>query len=72
MGSMFRSEEVALVQLLLPTGSAYNCVSQLAQRIRERLPETLRGRRPALRGTGEDVYLLAGRSAAGRSDAGPT
>ncbi|EDL32966.1 T-cell, immune regulator 1, ATPase, H+ transporting, lysosomal V0 protein A3, isoform CRA_c [Mus musculus] len=31
MGSMFRSEEVALVQLLLPTGSAYNCVSQLGE-----------------------------------------
>lgn len=31
MGSMFRSEEVALVQLLLPTASAYNCVSQLGE-----------------------------------------
>lgn len=28
---MFRSEEVALVQLLLPTASAYNCVSQLGE-----------------------------------------
>lgn len=31
MGSMFRSEEVALVQLFLPTGSAYTCVSQLGE-----------------------------------------
>ncbi|XP_021490103.1 V-type proton ATPase 116 kDa subunit a 3 [Meriones unguiculatus] len=31
MGSMFRSEEVALVQLLLPTASAYTCVSQLGE-----------------------------------------
>lgn len=28
---MFRSEEVALVQLLLPTASAYTCVSQLGE-----------------------------------------
>ncbi|XP_051001735.1 V-type proton ATPase 116 kDa subunit a 3 [Acomys russatus] len=31
MGSMFRSEEVALVQLLLPTAAAYTCVSQLGE-----------------------------------------
>ncbi|XP_039696581.1 V-type proton ATPase 116 kDa subunit a 3 isoform X1 [Pteropus medius] len=31
MGSMFRSEEVALVQLFLPTGAAYTCVSQLGE-----------------------------------------
>ncbi|XP_049637251.1 V-type proton ATPase 116 kDa subunit a 3 [Suncus etruscus] len=31
MGSMFRSEEVALVQLFLPTASAYTCVSQLGE-----------------------------------------
>lgn len=28
---MFRSEEVALVQLLLPTAAAYTCVSQLGE-----------------------------------------
>lgn len=28
---MFRSEEVALVQLFLPTASAYTCVSQLGE-----------------------------------------
>ncbi|XP_005660670.2 V-type proton ATPase 116 kDa subunit a isoform X2 [Sus scrofa] len=31
MGSMFRSEEVALVQLFLPTAAAYTCVSQLGE-----------------------------------------
>ncbi|XP_032496595.1 V-type proton ATPase 116 kDa subunit a isoform X4 [Phocoena sinus] len=31
MGSMFRSEEVALVQLFLPTAAAYACVSQLGE-----------------------------------------
>lgn len=31
------------------------CVSITAQRIRERLPETLRGGCPALRGAGEDL-----------------
>uniref|UniRef100_A0A8C5KWT9 V-type proton ATPase subunit a n=1 Tax=Jaculus jaculus TaxID=51337 RepID=A0A8C5KWT9_JACJA len=31
MGSMFRSEEVALVQLFLPTAAAYSCVSQLGE-----------------------------------------
>ncbi|XP_036056707.1 V-type proton ATPase 116 kDa subunit a3 isoform X1 [Onychomys torridus] len=31
MGSMFRSEEVVLVQLLLPTAAAYTCVSQLGE-----------------------------------------
>uniref|UniRef100_A0A671G2P8 V-type proton ATPase subunit a n=1 Tax=Rhinolophus ferrumequinum TaxID=59479 RepID=A0A671G2P8_RHIFE len=31
MGSMFRSEEVALVQLFLPTAAAYPCVSQLGE-----------------------------------------
>ncbi|XP_039091395.1 V-type proton ATPase 116 kDa subunit a3 [Hyaena hyaena] len=31
MGSMFRSEEVALVQLFLPTSAAYTCVSQLGE-----------------------------------------
>lgn len=28
---MFRSEEVALVQLFLPTAAAYPCVSQLGE-----------------------------------------
>lgn len=28
---MFRSEEVALVQLFLPTAAAYTCVSQLGE-----------------------------------------
>nr|KAF6281811.1 T cell immune regulator 1, ATPase H+ transporting V0 subunit a3 [Pipistrellus kuhlii] len=32
MGSMFRSEEVSLVQLFLPTAAAYTCVSQLGER----------------------------------------
>ncbi|XP_005631451.1 V-type proton ATPase 116 kDa subunit a3 [Canis lupus familiaris] len=31
MGSMFRSEEVALVQLFLPTSAAYTCMSQLGE-----------------------------------------
>lgn len=31
MGSLFRSEEVALVQLFLPTVAAYTCVSQLGE-----------------------------------------
>ncbi|KAL4696862.1 hypothetical protein H8959_002560 [Pygathrix nigripes] len=31
MGSMFRSEEVALVQLFLPTAAAYTCVSRLGE-----------------------------------------
>lgn len=31
MGSMFRSEEVALAQLFLPTAAAYTCVSQLGE-----------------------------------------
>ncbi|XP_047209948.1 T cell immune regulator 1, ATPase H+ transporting V0 subunit a3b [Girardinichthys multiradiatus] len=31
MGSMFRSEEVCLVQLFLQAGSAYNCVSELGE-----------------------------------------
>uniref|UniRef100_A0A8C1YDT4 V-type proton ATPase subunit a n=1 Tax=Cyprinus carpio TaxID=7962 RepID=A0A8C1YDT4_CYPCA len=31
MGSLFRSEEVCLVQLFLQTGSAYNCVSELGE-----------------------------------------
>lgn len=31
MGSMFRSEEVVLAQLFLPTASAYACVSQLGE-----------------------------------------
>ncbi|XP_048215649.1 V-type proton ATPase 116 kDa subunit a 3 [Perognathus longimembris pacificus] len=31
MGSLFRSEEVALVQLFLPTAAAYTCVSQLGE-----------------------------------------
>ncbi|XP_062948557.1 V-type proton ATPase 116 kDa subunit a 3 [Cynocephalus volans] len=31
MGSMFRSEEVVLVQLFLPTAAAYTCVSQLGE-----------------------------------------
>ncbi|KAG3284523.1 T-cell immune regulator 1, ATPase H+ transporting V0 subunit a3, transcript variant X2 [Ictidomys tridecemlineatus] len=31
MGSMFRSEEVVLVQLFLPTAAAYACVSQLGE-----------------------------------------
>uniref|UniRef100_A0A8D2DXT8 V-type proton ATPase subunit a n=1 Tax=Sciurus vulgaris TaxID=55149 RepID=A0A8D2DXT8_SCIVU len=31
MGSMFRSEEVALVQLFLPTAAAYTCVGQLGE-----------------------------------------
>lgn len=31
MGSMFRSEEVSLVQLFLPTAAAYTCVSQLGE-----------------------------------------
>uniref|UniRef100_H2LIJ8 V-type proton ATPase subunit a n=1 Tax=Oryzias latipes TaxID=8090 RepID=H2LIJ8_ORYLA len=31
MGSMFRSEEVCLVQLFLQSGSAYNCVSELGE-----------------------------------------
>ena len=31
MGSMFRSEEVALVQLFLPTAAAYTCVNQLGE-----------------------------------------
>ncbi|XP_049497994.1 V-type proton ATPase 116 kDa subunit a 3 isoform X1 [Panthera uncia] len=31
MGSMFRSEEVVLVQLFLPTSAAYTCVSQLGE-----------------------------------------
>uniref|UniRef100_A0A8C8ZFT0 V-type proton ATPase subunit a n=1 Tax=Prolemur simus TaxID=1328070 RepID=A0A8C8ZFT0_PROSS len=31
MGSMFRGEEVALVQLFLPTAAAYSCVSQLGE-----------------------------------------
>ncbi|XP_036619814.1 V-type proton ATPase 116 kDa subunit a3 [Trichosurus vulpecula] len=32
MGSMFRSEEVALAQLFLPTAAAYTCVSDLGER----------------------------------------
>ncbi|XP_056657167.1 V-type proton ATPase 116 kDa subunit a 3 [Monodelphis domestica] len=32
MGSMFRSEEVALTQLFLPTAAAYTCVSDLGER----------------------------------------
>ncbi|XP_074132324.1 V-type proton ATPase 116 kDa subunit a 3 isoform X2 [Sminthopsis crassicaudata] len=32
MGSMFRSEEVALAQLFLPTAAAYACVSDLGER----------------------------------------
>ncbi|CAL8355088.1 unnamed protein product [Merluccius merluccius] len=31
MGSMFRSEEVCLVQLFLQSGSAYSCVSELGE-----------------------------------------
>lgn len=31
MDSVFRSEEVALVQLFLPTAAAYPCVSQLGE-----------------------------------------
>uniref|UniRef100_A0A8C7NNJ6 V-type proton ATPase subunit a n=1 Tax=Oncorhynchus mykiss TaxID=8022 RepID=A0A8C7NNJ6_ONCMY len=31
MGSMFRSEEVCLVQLFLQSGSAFNCVSELGE-----------------------------------------
>lgn len=31
MGSLFRSEEVVLVQLFLPTAAAYTCVSQLGE-----------------------------------------
>uniref|UniRef100_A0A9J8D614 V-type proton ATPase subunit a n=1 Tax=Cyprinus carpio carpio TaxID=630221 RepID=A0A9J8D614_CYPCA len=31
MGSLFRSEEVCLVQIFLQTGSAYNCVSELGE-----------------------------------------
>ncbi|KAM6159353.1 V-type proton ATPase 116 kDa subunit a 3 isoform 2-T2 [Rhynchocyon petersi] len=31
MGSMFRSEEVVLAQLFLPTAAAYTCVSQLGE-----------------------------------------
>uniref|UniRef100_A0A669CW43 V-type proton ATPase subunit a n=1 Tax=Oreochromis niloticus TaxID=8128 RepID=A0A669CW43_ORENI len=31
MGSIFRSEEVCLVQLFLQSGSAYNCVSELGE-----------------------------------------
>ncbi|KAI5104994.1 T-cell immune regulator 1, partial [Silurus meridionalis] len=31
MGSMFRSEEVCLVQLFLQSGAAYNCVSELGE-----------------------------------------
>ncbi|KAK2890565.1 hypothetical protein Q8A67_013208 [Cirrhinus molitorella] len=31
MGSLFRSEEVCLVQLFLQSGSAYNCVSELGE-----------------------------------------
>ncbi|XP_070283764.1 V-type proton ATPase 116 kDa subunit a 3 [Myotis yumanensis] len=31
MGSMFRSEEVSLAQLFLPTAAAYTCVSQLGE-----------------------------------------
>ncbi|XP_023989171.1 V-type proton ATPase 116 kDa subunit a 3 [Physeter macrocephalus] len=31
MGSLFRSEEVVLVQLFLPTAAAYACVSQLGE-----------------------------------------
>ncbi|CAB1325325.1 unnamed protein product [Coregonus sp. 'balchen'] len=31
MGSMFRSEEVCLVQIFLQSGSAYNCVSELGE-----------------------------------------
>ncbi|XP_036783038.2 V-type proton ATPase 116 kDa subunit a 3 isoform X2 [Manis pentadactyla] len=31
MGSMFRSEEVVLVQLFLPTAAAYTCVGQLGE-----------------------------------------
>ncbi|XP_006893305.1 PREDICTED: V-type proton ATPase 116 kDa subunit a isoform 3 [Elephantulus edwardii] len=31
MGSMFRSEEVVLTQLFLPTAAAYTCVSQLGE-----------------------------------------
>ncbi|XP_066534838.1 V-type proton ATPase 116 kDa subunit a 3 isoform X2 [Hoplias malabaricus] len=31
MGSLFRSEEVCLVQIFLQSGSAYNCVSELGE-----------------------------------------
>lgn len=31
MGSLFRSEEVCLVQLFLQSSSAYNCVSELGE-----------------------------------------
>lgn len=31
MGSLFRSEEVCLVQLFLQSDSAYNCVSELGE-----------------------------------------
>lgn len=31
MGSIFRSEEVCLVQLFLQSGAAYNCVSELGE-----------------------------------------
>lgn len=31
MGTLFRSEEVCLVQLFLQSGSAYNCVSELGE-----------------------------------------
>uniref|UniRef100_A0A4W4HMZ0 V-type proton ATPase subunit a n=1 Tax=Electrophorus electricus TaxID=8005 RepID=A0A4W4HMZ0_ELEEL len=31
MGSMFRSEEVCLVQLFLQSGAAYNCISELGE-----------------------------------------
>lgn len=31
MGCLFRSEEMCLVQLFLPAGSAYNCVSELGE-----------------------------------------
>ncbi|XP_073777419.1 T cell immune regulator 1, ATPase H+ transporting V0 subunit a3b isoform X4 [Danio rerio] len=31
MGSLFRSEEVCLIQLFLQSGSAYNCVSELGE-----------------------------------------
>ncbi len=31
MGSLFRSEEVCLVQIFLQSGSSYNCVSELGE-----------------------------------------
>ena len=31
MGSVFRSEEMCLVQLFLQSGSAYDCISELGE-----------------------------------------